>query len=80
MTPTDDAHTTDPETTMPDDKTPPEPPAPRPSQPPALDPWLARMDRVVDLVAIAALTLLWLVVAWGMAPQAARSAASVPAH
>ena len=56
----DPAHTTDPETTMPDDKTPPEAPAPRPSQPPALDPWLARMDRVVDLVAIAALTLLCL--------------------
>jgi MFS family permease len=28
----------------------------------------------------AALTLLWLAVAWGMAPQAARAPASVPAH
>ena len=37
---------------MPDDKPAPEALAPRPSQPPVLDPWLARMDRVVDVIAI----------------------------
>jgi len=48
----DDAQSTDPTAPLAQEPTMPDPVRPTSTPPPALDPWLARMDRVVDVIAI----------------------------